>query len=118
MIDNARYSPILNLTTIDNVLSADMLGKTIMCRTANNDFILTVSKEVHDLLPVGFEFALVFWDTANSVKLVFTGGVYACIAGEGSIENATLALPERFTMIAAKKVTSKSWLITGNVEVV
>lgn len=118
LISEVRYSPILNLTTVTNTLSADMLGKTVMCRTAGENFTLTITKEIHDALPIGFEVALVFWDTANSVKLAFTGGVYACIAGEGSIENATLALPERFTMVAAKKVTSKSWLVTGNVEVV
>ena len=118
LISEVRYSPILNLTTVTNTLSADMLGKTVMCRTAGQDFTLTITKEVHDALPIGFEVALVYWDTANSVKLAFTGGVYACIAGEGNIQNATLALPERFTMVAAKKVTSQSWLVTGNVEVV
>lgn len=118
LISEVRFSPVLNLTTVANTLSADMLGKTVMCRTAGEDFTLTITKEVHDALPIGFEVALVYWDTANSVKLVFTGGVIACIAGEGNIENATLNLPERFTMVAAKKVTSKSWLVTGNVEVV
>lgn len=118
LADDALYSPVINISTAENFLTADMNGKTLMCRVSNADFSLTISKEVFDTLPVGFEVALVYWNVANSVKIYFTGGIYACIAGEGSIENATIALPERFTMVALKKVTSQSWLVTGNVEVV
>ena len=118
LAENTLYSPVLNVSTAENTLTADMLGKTVMCRVTGEDFSLTISKEVHDTLPVGFEFALVYWNAASSVKVYFTGGISACIAGEGGIENATLSLPGRYSMIALKKCTSQSWLVTGNVEVI
>ena len=118
LAEDAMYSPVLNLSTAENSRTADMLGKTIMCRVSNADFSLTISKEVHDTLPVGFEFALVYWNAASSVKINLTGGISACIAGEGAVENATLALPGRYSMVALKKCTSQSWLVTGTVEVV
>lgn len=118
LADDALYSPVLNLSTAENTLSADMLGKTVMCRITGEDFSLTIPKEVHDTLPVGFEFALVYWNAATSVKIYLTGGVSACMANEGAIENATLALPGRYSMVALKKCTSQSWLVTGDVEVV
>jgi hypothetical protein len=116
--EDALYSPVLNISTAENSLTADMLGKTLMCRVTGEDFSLTISKEVHDTLPIGFEFALVYWNAASSVKIYFTGGTSACMAEEGAIENATLALPGRYSMVALKKCTSQSWLVTGNVEVV
>lgn len=118
LAEDTLYSPVVNISTAENSLTADMLGKTIMCRVSNADFSLTISKEVHDTLPVGFEFALVYWNAASSVKIHLTGGISACMAGEGAVENATLALPERYCMVALKKCTSQSWLITGNVEVI
>ena len=116
--DDTLYSPVLNISTAENSLTADMLGKTLMCRVTGEDFTFTISKEVHDTLPIGFEFALVYWNAASSVKIYFTGGISACMAEEGAIENATLALPGRYSMVALKKCTSQSWLVTGSVEVV
>jgi len=112
-----RYSPIVKVTTANISVTPDMMGKTLLLNSSGTDFVCTISKDFHDSVPVGFEVAFIFW-TANSARIAFTGGVNAATPGIGAKTDPVLALPERYTMIAAKKCTTVTWLVTGNVEVV
>lgn len=112
-----RYSPIVRVTTANISLTPDMMGKTLLLTSSGTDMVCTISKEFNDSVPDGFEVAFIFW-SANSAKIAFTGGVNAAIPGIGAKTDPVLALPEQYTMIAAKKCTAVGWLVTGNVEVV
>lgn len=115
--EDSRYSPIVKVTTANISVTPGMMGKTLLLNSSGTDFVCTISKEFHDSVPVGFEVAFIFW-SGKSAKIAFTGGVNAAIPGIGAKADPVLALPEQYTMIAAKKCTTLSWLVTGNVEVV
>ena len=77
-------------------------------------------------MPLGFEFAGVYTNTNNKLK-ISTSGIRVLIAGEGQVANAsnakTFTIPEIGGMVAFKKVNSATttgdlWVATGNVEVV
>lgn len=114
---DALYSPNRSISTATATIALDMVGKTVFFEKSGADFVFTISKTESDKLPKGFEIAFVFW-SANSVKIQFTEGLSVAIAGHTLYTNPVLSLPERYTMIAARKCTNSTWLITGSVEVV
>lgn len=114
---DALHSPNKSITTATSTISLDMLGKTILFEKSGADIVFYISKEESDKLPMGFEIAFVYW-AANSVKIAFTGGIGAAIAGIGRKVDPVLELPEQYTMIAARKCKDDTWIVTGSVEVV
>lgn len=117
--NDALYSPIIVVS--GNVsLSANHLGRTINFTDTTQavSHVFTITKENSEALPIGFEAAILF-AMGESLKIVFSGGVGAGISGHGWEVNPTITIPDKYSMVAIKKInSSNNWLVTGNVEVV
>lgn len=118
LANDALYSPIVY--AVDAVVPFDStwFGKTVIAgSSAAGTTTITITQEQSTALFNGFEFAI-FWWAGNGVKIAFEG-VSVAIAGEGSLNSPTISLPEKYAMVALKKLMSGgNWLVTGNVEVV
>ena len=121
-IKDTNYSVINKLTALAYSISLADKGLTILNNnTLTGDFVVTFDKSVSANFPLGAEIAILRSET-NMLKVAFTGGMRIGMAGnDGWVDNPTISIPERFGMIALKKVGSSSsdyWVLTGNVEVV
>lgn len=117
LANDALFSPVVFMNTSGN-LAATHLGKKIVLSSGSEAISLTVSKEVSDSLPLGFEAIVIYW-TGSSAQIEFSGGLLMAVAGESAVENGKVAFAEQYGMAAITKISdSGSWLVTGAVEVV
>jgi len=114
---DALYSPI-KYANEDRLITDADLGYTLM---STSRVTLTVSAGDLIALPNGSEIAICSW-TTNGMYVKFTGTTVPCHVDEGRLRTAddadvTIKIP-CYGMIALKKMSSTSYLVTGNVEVV
>lgn len=121
-IKDSNYSVINTMTALAYSITLADKGLTIVnSNTLTGDFVVTFDKSVAANFPVGAEIAILRSET-NLLKVAFTGGMCIGMAGNDDwVYNPTISIPERFGMIALKKIGTSSsdyWVLTGNVEVV
>ena len=120
---DALYSPVKRIPTLAYSISTSDIGVTLANNTnPSGSYVVTLDYSVANQCPVGTEIAILRSET-NSLSVAFTGGVQVGIVGNADWKpNITISVPERFGMIALKKIGSGGsydyWLVTGNVEVV
>ena len=117
LANDAKYSPIVqfgssNATATFSIASN---GKTNITNNGSTDFVLTVPNSTD--IPVGFETALLRY-SAKSVKITFASGIKVLVYGNTSPLTAPSFTLETYAMVALKKLTSDTWLLTGPAEVV
>lgn len=127
LANDALYSPITYISADRNLAATD-LGATFQPQynSSSTTYTITITQAISTTLPLGFEFAGVYTNTKNKLKIA-TSGIRVLIAGEGQVANAsnakTFTIPEIGGMVAFKKVNTATtagdlWIATGNVEVV
>ena len=117
LANDAKYSPIVqfgssNATATFSIASN---GKTNITNNGSIDFVLTVPNSAD--IPVGFETALLRY-SAKSVKITFASSIKVLVYGNTSPLTAPSFTLETYAMVALKKLTSDTWLLTGPAEVV
>ena len=117
LANDAKCSPIVqfgssNATATFSIASN---GKTNITNNGSTDFVLTVPNSAD--IPVGFETALLRY-SAKSVKITFASGVKVLVYGNTSPLTAPSFTLGTYAMVALKKLTSDTWLLTGPAEVV
>lgn len=117
LAQDALYSPIVqfgssNATATFSIASN---GKTNITNNGSTNFVLTVPNSTD--IPVGFETALLRY-AAKSVKITFASGIKVLVYGNTSPLTAPSFTLETYAMVALKKLTSDTWLLTGPAEVV
>lgn len=117
LANDAKYSPIVqfgnsNATATFSIASN---GKTNITNNASTNFVLTVPNSTD--IPIGFETALLRY-SAKSVKITFASGIKVLVYGNTSPLTAPSFTLETYAMVALKKLTSDTWLLTGPAEVV
>ena len=117
LAQDALYSPIVqfgssNATATFSIASN---GKTNITNNGSIDFVLTVPNSTD--IPVGFETALLRY-SAKSVKITFASGIKVLVYGNTSPLTAPSFTLGNYAMVALKKLTSDTWLLTGPAEVV
>lgn len=127
LAQDALYSPLTATGTVAAYsFSVGDLGKTVAPSSGASsvDVVFTMSADVSAAMPYGAEIA-VLYRYGKSLKIVFETGASSAIVGDAVfVANRTYSIPERFGMVALKKVDYSSssnvqyWLVTGNVEVV
>lgn len=123
LADDALYSPVVNLSSASYDITANDMGKTISVSYSLNssDIVLNLTQANSQGFAGGSEIA-VFYLFGQSLKIVTTGVRIAALDVALS-KNVTLQIPEKYYMIALKKVVSDTsngdiWTVQGNVEVV
>lgn len=114
LADDALYSPVVRITANRNFALTD-LGKTIQVDNSSVAFNMQITADLHSSFPVGGEIAVIWWN-ATSIKVGTASGVYLNHVDGGSSNGAQFNLTAKNAMVALKKVTSASWIITGNCE--
>ena len=117
LAQDALYSPIVqfgssNATATFSIASN---GKTNITNNGSTNFVLTVPNTTD--IPIGFETALLRY-SAKSVKITFASGIKVLVYGNKSPLTAPSFTLETYAMVALKKLTSDTWLLTGPAEVV
>ena len=117
LANDAKYSPIVqfgssNATATFSIASN---GKTSITNNGSTNFVLTVPNSTD--IPVGFETALLRY-AAKSVKITLASGIKVLVYGNTSPLTAPSFTLETYAMVALKKLTSDTWLLTGPAEVV
>ena len=114
LADDALYSPVA-LETASLTLSAGHVGQTLVANSSSSDFIFTVPNSAS--LPVGYEVAILNY-LSSSTKITFASGVNTVVYGETAAVTAKSFILETYAMVALKKLTNDTWLLTGPAEVV
>ena len=117
LANDAKYSPIVQFgsSNATATFSITSNGKTNITNNGSTDFVLTVPNSTD--IPVGFETALLRY-SAKSVKITFASGINVLVYGNTSPLTAPSFTLETYAMVALKKLTSDTWLLTGPAEVV
>ena len=117
LANDAKYSPIVQFgsSTATATFSIASNGKTNITNNGSTNFVLTVPNS--DNIPVGFETAVLRY-SAKSVKITFASGIKVLVYGNTSPLTAPSFTLETYAMVALKKLTSDTWLLTGPAEVV
>lgn len=117
LANNAKYSPIVQFGSsgASATFSIASNGKTNITNNGSTNFVFTVPNS--DNIPVGFEVALLRY-SAKSVKITFASGIKVLVYGNTSPLTAPSFTLETYAMVALKKLTSDTWLLTGPAEVV
>lgn len=117
---DALYSPNV-LVSVSRALTADDIGKTLFASGANNDCTFALDSTVNKIMPSGAEIAFCWINTSSPVS-IYASDIIVVHAGDGKIDTTsipvTFKLSEVGTMVALKKYSSTTWVLTGNVEVV
>lgn len=114
LANDALYSPVA-LQTASLTLAAGHVGQTLVANSSSSAFIFTVPNSTS--LPVGYEVAI-FNYLSSSTKITFASGVNTVVYGETAAVTAKSFALETYAMVALKKLTSDTWLLTGPAEVV
>lgn len=127
LAQDALYSPMSATgSAAAYTITLNDLGKTVSPSSGASsvDVVFTLPADVSAAMPFGAEIA-VLYRYGKSLKIKFESGARSAIVGDtGFVDNRTYQIPERFGMVALKKVDYSSssnvqyWLVTGNVEVV
>lgn len=127
LANDALYSPMAaTSTSTAYTFKESDLGKTVAPSSgaASLDIVYSMPLDVSLALPQGAEIA-VLYRYGKSLKIKFETGAQSATVGDTAFVDArTYAIPERFGMVALKKVDYATngnkvyWLVTGNVEVV
>lgn len=116
---DALYSPNV-LVSVSRALTADDIGKTLFASGANNDCTFALDSTVNKIMPSGAEIAFCWINTSSPVS-IYASDIIVVHAGDGKIDTTsipvTFKLSEVGTMVALKKYSSTTWVLTGNVEV-
>ena len=117
LAQDALYSPIVQLGSSNATATFSIAsnGKTNITNNGSTDFVLTVPNTTD--IPIGFETALLRY-SAKSVKITFASGIKVLVYGNKSPLTAPSFTLETYAMVALKKLTSDTWLLTGPAEVV
>lgn len=117
LAQDALYSPNVHLGASNATfsISSDLVGKTFIANNSTTDFVITVPADTS--IPTGFEIAL-FRFSCKSVKITFASGIKVLVYGNTSPLTAPSFTLETYAMVALKKLTSDTWLLTGPAEVV
>ena len=117
LANDAKYSPIVQFgsTNATATFSIASNGKTNITNNGSTDFVLTVPNTTD--IPIGFETALLRY-SAKSVKITFASGIKVLAYGNTSPLTAPSFTLGTYAMVALKKLTSDTWLLTGPAEVV
>ena len=117
LAQDALYSPFLG---IPGSLTNAHIGRTLQ-NSWNTSGAVSVSAEDSASIPVGAEFALFRWGSAEvDVTFEVLGSQLIWTTGQ-TTSAKKVKVSEPFGMIAIKKVSTANggtWLVTGNVEVV
>ena len=108
----AKISPI-KLITASVSLSADDLGKTLVTNSSSASIIFTVPNST--TLVEGYELAILNY-LSTSTKITFASNVKAILFGNDAPVVASSFILEKYSMIALKKITTDTWLLTGAVK--
>lgn len=124
LANDALYSPVvtLNVNQKDYAISAADIGKTIYTHSGTgNSYTVTLDATADASIPVGAEIAICYFFGDNLTVTMNGVKVYHSEIANGE-SNLSFRIPERYSMIALKKILVASntgyWLVTGNVEVV
>ena len=117
LAQDALYSPIVQLGSSNATATFSIAsnGKTNITNNGSTNFVLTVPNSTD--IPIGFETALLRY-SAKSVKITFASGIKVLVYGNKSPLTAPSFTLETYAMVALKKLTSDTWLLTGPAEVV
>ena len=117
LAQDALYSPIVQFGSANATATFSIAsnGKTNITNNGSTNFVLTVPNSTD--IPVGFETALLRY-AAKSVKITFASGIKVLVYGNTSPLTAPSFTLETYAMVALKKLTSDTWLLTGPAEVV
>ena len=117
LAQDALYSPIVQFGSANATATFSIAsnGKTNITNNGSTNFVLTVPNS--NDIPVGFETALLRY-SAKSVKITFASGIKVLVYGNTSPLTAPSFTLETYAMVALKKLTSDTWLLTGPAEVV
>lgn len=124
LAQDALYSPVVTLSSgkKDHAISASDIGKTIYTHSGSgNSYTVTLDAAADASIPVGAEIAICYF-FGDSLTVTMNGvKVYHSEIANGN-SNFSFRIPERYSMIALKKILVASntgyWLVTGNVEAV
>ena len=123
LADDAIYSPVFNLDSTSHDITADDMGKTISVsyNLNSSDIVLNLTQANSQGFAVGSEIAI-FYLFGQSLKVV-TSGVRIAAPDIALSKDITIQIPEKYYMIALKKVASDTsngdiWTVQGNMEVV
>ena len=111
---DAKYSPV-SLQTASITLAASHVGQTLVTNGSSTSFIFTVPSST--AIPVGYEVAILNY-LSSSTKITFASGVKTIVYGNTAVVTAKSFTLETYAMVALKKITSNTWLLTGTAEVV
>ena len=114
LANDALYSPVA-LQTASLTLAAGHAGQTLVANSSSSAFVFTVPNSTS--LSVGYEVAI-FNYLSSSTKITFASGVNTVVYGETAAITAKSFTLETYAMVALKKLTSDTWLLTGPAEVV
>lgn len=124
---DALYSPVAYTSASEKIrrITVNDIGKTLyfswVSGESSFDTTFSLSLEDSSKFPAGGEIAICYYH-GKSCSISFTGGLKVDIAGEGRADNRTIKIPEKYGMVALKKMFTSNgadyWLVTGNVEVV
>lgn len=127
LAQDALYSPLGFTSASEKIrrITVNDIGKTLYFSWVSGDssFDTTFSLSLEDSskFPTGGEIAICYYH-GKSCSISFTGGLKVDIAGEGRADNRTIKIPEKYGMVALKKMFTSNgtdyWLVIGNVEVV
>ena len=122
LANDALYSPIM-VVQQDASLTSDIFGKTISVgRSGYGTVTATIPKSTFDSLPDGAEFAIMREVPSGSECIIKVVGVPIANEQSGWVnansDGIEVKIPERYGMIAFKKIYNLAFLVTGNVEVV
>lgn len=117
LANDAKCSPIVQFGSANATATFSIAsnGKTNITNNGSTNFVLTVPNSTD--IPVGFETALLRY-SAKSVKITFASGIKVLVYGNTSPLTAPSFTLETYAMVALKKLTSDTWLLTGPAEVV
>lgn len=127
LAQDALYSPVVTFTSNRAIALTD-LGKTLwpQWKSGGATYTLSLTADVSNALPQGFEVAVVLPFSSHKVHLNVSG-VRMIHSGDGQFVNPsmgkTLNIPEVGDTIALKKIGNDTangdfWLLTGPVEVI
>lgn len=127
LAQDALYSPLGFTSASEKIhrITVNDIGKTLyfswVSGESSFDTTFSLSLEDSSKFPTGGEIAICYYH-GKSCSISFTGGLKVDIAGEGRADNRTIKIPEKYGMVALKKMFTSNgadyWLVTGNVEVV
>lgn len=117
LANDALYSPVTEVSDATYNLVVTDIGKTIKC-TNTSGCTITISDNVFAALPIGAEIAVLPWihNDTNHVIITLGSSYYMNKPGAAGGKGGSATTNTRYGMVALKKVTSASLLVTGPID--